>query len=200
MQDEGERWIKSMNKTIKFLILGLILTVLIVAILNYQSIMPRQREIIKPPPAILKLDGKEQVSGIGSYCWNGDLSSNGELNSLCADYVGPQTPDEPLPAISPFTAHLSLPIEEIPQELHFNVFRVTDDDEIKLDANGSRSWHIKEENLKQGIFSTLTPERESDINLSLEPGLYVLRVSPRWKEKGSVSYGFLLNVSKKTLI
>lgn len=168
--------------------------VLIVAIINFQSIMPRQREIIKPPPAILKLDGKEQVSGIGSYCWNGELSSNGVLSSLCADYVGPQTPDEPLPAISPFTAHLSLPLEEIPQELHINVFRVTDDDEIELGANGTRSWHIKEENLKQGISSTLTPKRESDINLSLELGLYVLGVSPSWKEKGSVSYGFFLEV------
>lgn len=177
-----------MNKKIKFVILGLLLAVLILAIINFQSIKPLQREIIKPPPAILKLDGKEQVSGIGSYCWNGVFSS------LCADYVGPQTPDEPLPAISPFTAHLSLPLEEIPQELHINVFRVTDDDEIELGANGSRSWHIKEENMQQGNYSTLTPERESDINLSLEPGLYILQVYPIWKEKGSVSYGFLLTV------
>lgn len=177
-----------MNKKIKFAILGLLLPVLILVIINFQSTIQKQGEIIKPPPAILKLDGNEQISGIGSYCWNGVFSS------LCADYAGLQTTDEPLPARSPFTAHLSLPLEELPQELHINVIRVTDDDEIELGTNGSRSWQIKGENMRQGNYSALTPERESDINLSLEPGLYVLEVYPIWKEKGSVSYGFLLNV------
>lgn len=184
-----KHWI-TMNKKIKFAIFGLILAVLILVIINFQSTILPHKEIIKPPPAILKLDGKEQISGIASYCWNGVFSS------VCADYAGLQTPDEPLPAISPFTAHLSLPLEEIPQELHVNVIRVKDDDEIELGANGSRSWHIKEENMQQGNYSTLTPERESDINLSLEPGLYILEVYPIWKEKGSVSYGFLLNVTE----
>lgn len=58
-----------MNKKIKYAILGLILAVLILIIINFQLHMPLQREIIKPPPAILKLDGKQQISGIGSYCW-----------------------------------------------------------------------------------------------------------------------------------
>jgi hypothetical protein len=176
-----------MNTKIKFLILGLILAVLILAIINFQSIMPRQREIIKPPPAILKLDGKEH-SGIGSYCWNEVFSS------VCADYEGIPTADEPLPAISPFTVHLSLAIKEPPQELQINVIRVTHDDKIKSYLNGSFMWLPKGENMQQRNYSTLTPERESDINLSLESGLYVLEVYPIWKEEGSVSYGFLLNV------
>lgn len=180
-----------MNKKLKFAISGLILAVLILLII---SSIQKQREIIQPPPAILKLDGKEQVSGIGSYCWNGVFSS------VCADYAGLHTPEEPLLARSPFTAHLSLPLEELPQELHFNVIRVTDDDEIKLDINGSRSWHIKGENMHEGNNSELPPEHEQDINLSLKPGLYVLKVSPIWKEKGSVSYGFLLNVRSICLI
>ncbi|MCE8428072.1 MAG: hypothetical protein J5U19_06780 [Candidatus Methanoperedens sp.] len=37
-------------------------------------------------------------------------------------------------------------------------------------------------------------EREQDIELSLEPGLYVLKTDARWKEKGNLSYGFLLEV------
>lgn len=37
-------------------------------------------------------------------------------------------------------------------------------------------------------------ERESDINLSLEPGLYVLSVFLEWKEQGDVLYGFLVQV------
>lgn len=43
-------------------------------------------------------------------------------------------------------------------------------------------------------YHNLTPKRESDINLSLESGLYILEINTIWKEKGSVSYGFLVNV------
>ncbi len=37
-------------------------------------------------------------------------------------------------------------------------------------------------------------ERESVINLSLEPGLYVMNVFVKWEGKGDVSYGFLVKV------
>jgi len=173
-----------MNKKIKFAIIGLILAVLILIIINFQI----DREIIKPPSAILKVDGKEQISGIGSYCWNE------AWKSVCADYIGIPTSDEPLPVSSPFTVHLSLPLNEPPQELQINVIRVTDDDKIKSSLNGSFIWQVKGENLQEGNYSNLAPESESDINLSLESGLYLLEVFPRWKEKGSVSYGFLLKV------
>jgi len=56
-------------------------------------------------------------------------------------------------------------------------------------------WHIKEENLHEWNYYNLTPERESEINLSLLPGIYILEAYPRWKEKGSVAYGFLANVN-----
>lgn len=130
-------WFRNMNKKIKFALLALILAVLILVIINFQSTIQLQREKIKPPPAILKLDGKQQVSGIGSYCWNG------LFNSVCADYAGIPTSDEPLPASSPFTVHLSLPLKEPPQELQINVFRVTDDDRIKSGLNGSFMWQVK---------------------------------------------------------
>jgi len=177
-----------MNKKIKFAIIGLILAVLILAIINFQLHMRLQREIIKPPSAILKADGKEQISGIGSYCWNEVTSS------VCADYMGIPTSDEPLPVSSPFTVHLSLPFKEPPQELQINVIRVTDNDKIKSRLNGSLLWQVRGENLYKGNYSNLTPESESNINLSLEPGLFVLKVYPSWKEKGSVSYGFLVEV------
>lgn len=173
-----------MNKIIKYAIIGLVLAVLILIIINFQL----DREIIKPPSAILKVDGKEQISGIGSYCWNE------AWKSVCADYIGIPTSDEPLPVSSPFTVHLSLPLKELPQELQINVIRVTDDDKIKSSLNGSFIWQVKGENMQEGNYSNLTPESDSDINLSLESGLYVLEVFPRWKEKGSVSYGFLLKV------
>jgi hypothetical protein len=172
-----------MNKKIKFTILGLILAVLILAIINFQLHVPLQREIIKPPSAILKVDGKEQISGIGSYCWN-EVSS-----SVCADYAGIPTIGEPLPANSTFTAHLNLPLKEPPQELQLKVVQVTNKDILETDAGNLQFWRSSD-----GKYIMLPLESEQDVNLSLEPGLYVLEVFPRWKEKGSVSYGFLLKV------
>jgi len=33
-----------------------------------------------------------------------------------------------------------------------------------------------------------------DINLSLDPGLYILNIFVNWEEKGDVLYGFLVQV------
>ncbi len=175
-----------MNKKIKYVISGLIIAILILMIMNFQSPLLQGGEIIKPPPALLKIDGKEQTSGIGSYCWSGFYSS------VCADAAGITTPEVPLPAKSPVsTAHLSLPISEPPLGLELNIIQVTDKDALELKVEGSRLWGFRE-----GKYIALPPESEQDINLSLEPGFYVLEVSTRWKEKGSVSYGFLLKCSK----
>ncbi|MDJ1423171.1 MAG: hypothetical protein M5U10_14810 [Candidatus Methanoperedens sp.] len=142
------------------------------------------QEKIEPPPAILKIDGKEQISGIGSYCWKGTW------NALCVDMIGIPTVQEPLIASSPFTAHLRLPLQEPPSELQFNIIQVTEQDELNLSARDWRWWNIWE---LQGKRLTPPLERESDIELSLEPGLYVLNIEA-WLEKGSVSYGFLVEV------
>lgn len=144
----------------------------------------------EPPNAILNINGTEQISGIGSYCW----SESGP--GACADMIGIITPKEPLAASSHFTAHLSLPLREPPQELHFNIIQAADYDEIKLAINGSRAWRLKESKIKVGNYPTLPLllESESDMNLSLEPGLYVLNVFARWKNKGDVTYGFLIEV------
>lgn len=173
-----------MNKWIKFGILGIIILIAIFIVINVH--LPYKE--IRPLPATLTIDGKEQISGIGSYCWEE------ALRGLCADMIGITTAKEPLPASSPFTAHLHLPLKEPPQELQLNAIQVMDDDKVKSGANGFRAWHIKEENPKEGSYSRLSLQRESDINLSLEPGVYVLEINAIWKEKGSVSYGFLLKV------
>lgn len=167
-----------MNMKIKFLILGFI-------ILIVTGVYLISQEEIEPPPAILKIDGKEQISGIGSYCWRGTW------NALCIDMTGPTTVQEPLIASSPFTANLTLPLQEPPYELRLNVFRVKDEDEFNLSARGGRWWNIGG---LQGEHFNLSLEQEQDIELSLEPGLYVLSVGAWWKEKGSASYGFLVEV------
>jgi hypothetical protein len=168
-----------MNKKIKFAIIGLLLAVLILIIINFQI----DREIIKPPPAILKIDGKEQISGIGSYCWMGTWKG------LCADMIGLPTAQEPLIASSPFSAHLRLPLQEPPYELRLNVVRVKDEDELNFSKPGWRWWKEREEKL-----FILSLEPEQDIELSLESGLYVLSIGAWWNEKGSASYGFLVEV------
>jgi hypothetical protein len=134
-----------------------------------------------PPPALLDINGNGQISEIGSYCW-----SEGDRGT-CADYIDIQTPKEPLITSPTYTAHLSLPLQEPPEDVQINIIRVTDEDELKEGTNRTRSWLFKD-----GNYTRLPAESETDINLSLEPGLYVLNVMARWKDKGSASYGFLL--------
>ena len=174
-----------MKTKIKFGIFGIIILILIFIIIVTYPPLPKE---IKPPPAILTIAGVEQISGIGSFCWR-ETWNDQTLKILCVDYDGIPTAQEPLPAISPFTIHLSLLPEEPPEELQLNIYQVTDKDEIELNSEVWRWWKYQE-----GKHVTLPLESEQDVNLSLEPGLYVLNVYPRWKEKGSVSYGFLLNV------
>ncbi|KAF5422749.1 MAG: hypothetical protein C5S44_04275 [Candidatus Methanocomedens sp.] len=136
-----------------------------------------------PPPALLEIDGNEQIAGIGDSCWKGEE---------CADTFSIITPAEPLLTRSPFTAHLRLPLQESPEELGFSAIRVTDDDALRNEAvNDFRAWRYG----LQGMNIQVPLERESDINLSLEPGLYVLKVFVKWEEKGDVSYGFLVQVN-----
>jgi len=140
-----------------------------------------------PPPALLKINGNEQTSGIGNNCWKVE----NETFSLCTDYAGIITPTEPLLTRSPFMAHLRLPLQEPPEELGYMARKVTDENELKSEANGARVWVFEG---SEGNWYKLPSERESDINLSLEPGLYVLNVGTKWKEKGSTTYGFLVQV------
>jgi len=141
-----------------------------------------------PLPAILKINGIEQTSGISSNCWKVE----NETYSICTDTIGIITPAEPLLIRSPFTAHLTLPIQEPPEELGFSTTRVTDDDELKATVNDVRAWRFEG---NRGNWYKLPSEREPDINLSLEPGLYVLNVGAKWKDIGSVTYGFLMQVN-----
>jgi hypothetical protein len=138
-----------------------------------------------PPPALLEIDGNEQTSGIGSNCWK----EENETYSLCEDKIGIITPAEPLVTMSPFTAHLTLPLQEPLEELGFGATRVTDDDELREVVNDIRAWRF------EGNWNKMPSERESDMNLSLEPGLYVLHVGAKWKDIGSVTYGFLVQVN-----
>jgi len=138
-----------------------------------------------PPPAVLEIDGNEQISGIGNNCWKAE----NETYIICADTFSINTPAEPLLTRSPFIAHLLLPLQEPPEELGFSAIRVTDEDALNEGVKG-----VWRDGL-QGMEIQVPLERESDINLSLEPGLYVLKVFVKWEEKGDVFYGFLVQVN-----
>ncbi len=166
-----------MNRKVKFSILAIVILIVI-------SVYLISQEKIEPPPAILKVDGKELISGIGSYCWKGTWKA------LCVDVIGIPTVQEPLIASSPFSANLRLPIQEPPSELQIDVIQVTEQDELNLSARGWRWWNTWD---LQGKRLTLPLVRESDMELSLEPGLYVLSIEA-WSEMGSANYGFLVEV------
>jgi hypothetical protein len=136
-----------------------------------------------PSPILLKINGNEQTGGFIASCWN----------SMCADAFSTNTPAEPLLTRSPFTVHLTLPLQEPPEKLGVIEAQVTDKNEIdpgKGAAYGHRAWNIEWTEWRSYNVSL---ESESDINLSLPPGLYVLTVDAHWK-KGSAAYGFLVQV------
>ena len=54
---------------------------------------------VKPPPAVLEVDGQEQISGIGSYCWSDPEEDVG----VCADTIGIIAPENPMDISASFT-------------------------------------------------------------------------------------------------
>lgn len=140
---------------------------------------------VKPPPAVLAVDGQEQVAGIGSYCWS-DLDQG---LSICADTIGIITPEQPLLVSPAFTAQFRLAPDGIPSELALRVIAVSPEDELVPVPSGTRAWPGAE-----GTQVTLPLKAEPEVDLALEPGLYVLYLFARWEALGDVSYGFLLEV------
>jgi len=139
-----------------------------------------------PPLATLVIAGKEQIAGLGSFCWR---KENGA--PFCSDTIGIPTAQEALPADSPFAARLRLVVEPPVTESQLSVRPVTVDDQVDSEARGLRWWRPKGEVREQ---FTLTLEDESIVELSLEPGLYVLSLFVRWQGWGDASYGFLVEV------
>jgi hypothetical protein len=143
-----------------------------------------------PAPARLEIAGAEQTAGIGTYCWTSPTVEGGGV-SACVDKAGLPTPQDPLIAASPITARLTLPLEDPPSQLHLSVFPAADENEVKMDGlpAGFRFWMPAE-----GVNQELALQTSQEINLELEPGLYVFYVFSVWEDKGDVSYGFLVEV------
>ena len=137
-----------------------------------------------PPEATLVINGQSQASGIGTYCWPG---VEGDV-SVCADMIGVPTPLEPLEAESPFLAQFEFPLAD-PSELQLLAVPVSAEDELEGPSGEYRWWEPK-----SGEPFPLPIETAPEIELSLEAGLYVLRIFARWEGVGDVLYGFLVEV------
>ena len=143
---------------------------------------------VEPPPAILEIDGREQVSGIGSYCWP-QLTGEQSDVIVCADAFAVITPEEPLVVSSPLTARFRLAMEEEPDRLFLQIAPASPEDELTKGNEGWRAWQGG-----QGESRELALLREPQTELDLAPGLYVLDLQAGWDERGDVSYGFLVRV------
>jgi hypothetical protein len=143
---------------------------------------------VEPPPAVLAIAGREQVSGIGTYCWSAPTGED-TGTAVCADMAGIPTVPEPLVVRAPFTATFRLAPEEMPDELALSVIPVTAEDELQEWPAGRRGWAFKE-----GERHSLPLEREPALELEPAPGLYVLNLAGRWQAWGDASYGFLVEV------
>jgi Tol biopolymer transport system component len=139
----------------------------------------------EPPTAILTIGDQRQPAGIGSYCWPDTTAGM----ALCLDKVGLPTASEPLQVSGPFVTQLSIPLSDKPDILSLTTIPVTYEEQMDLDAEGMRWWPPKP---GDSFDLPLAPPHQLELNL--EPGLYVLSVFAQWQDIGDVLYGFLVEV------
>lgn len=151
-------------------------------------LQPGTGEDGRPPVATLRVGEQEQVAGIGSYCWTDPGAGVG----VCADAIGLITPSEPLEVSSPAAATLDLGLELPPSRVVLRAIPVTAADAIDSGGAGpeGRAWRPT-----GGRQLPLDPARTSSLEISLDPGLYVLDLQASWANSNSASYGFLVQVT-----
>ena len=140
----------------------------------------------EPPAALLQIGGEEQISGISSYCWT---DPNAGL-ALCSDKVGIPTSPEPVVVDGPVVARFINPLTTPPDFLALSIIPVVPEDKMSTEFDGMYWWPP---NPSDQFDLPLNSPHE--IELSLDPGLYVLNVFAQWQEIGDVSYGFLVEVT-----
>lgn len=142
------------------------------------------------PLARLEIDGKVQLGYLGSYCWN----------RSCADGGAIGTSSVPLTTRSPLTAHLILPLQEPPDGVRVDAMFVSPPGSLYGHPSHDylyedhASWSYNAPGREQIDLGELSPKREQDIKLSLEPGYYVWTILAYWQEFGDVKYGFLVEI------
>lgn len=150
---------------------------------------PDTGEAGRPPAVTLRVGEQEQVAGTGSYCWTNPGTGVG----VCADAIGIITPSEPLEVSSPFEATLELGLEVPPSQVALRAIPVTASDAMDVGGPGSESQAWRPGGT--GRWLPLDPARSSSLEISLDPGLYVLDLQASWANSNSASYGFLVQVT-----
>ncbi|MEI7849026.1 MAG: WD40 repeat domain-containing protein [Chloroflexota bacterium] len=144
----------------------------------------------RPPEASLEISGKTQQAGIGSYCWSNGIAI--VTQTLCADGAGIPTAREPLIAENtPYTAIFHLPLESPPDSLTVSVMPA-----VKEVINGSKDQRLW--GTSQGWSGSLPLKKDNESTFQESPGLYVIQLDARWKDWGSVRYGFLVQVGHES--
>ncbi len=147
---------------------------------------PRLPAFPEPPLADLTIGEQHQTAGQGGYCWS-DKSGR----PSCRTMIGIPTAQEPLRTNSPFKADFRLRVEKPPSGLRLGIYPVKADDQRETRDRDIRWW--RPSGMLGGQLE-LPPERETTVELSLKPGLYVFEVFGRWPGMGNASYGFLVEV------
>ena len=147
-----------------------------------------------PPGATLTANGQTQAAGIGTYCWmtNGGKAST----STCAEQVGVPTAREPLVILdaSSFTGSFHLDNPTPPDSLILSVMPVTPASEISSSDAVHRLWRTGS---GWGAGLPLKTEIDYPFQAAGFPngnGLYLAELNARWKNAGSVTYGFLMQI------
>jgi hypothetical protein len=141
--------------------------------------------LTEPIPAIMQISDEQQISGVGSYCW----TAPGAEVGICADTIGIPTSPEPIAVESPFVARFINPLSTPLDSLTLSVTPLEQEDKLSEEPMGLYWWRPDS---GDQINKHLSPPHE--VELSLEPGLYLLNFFAKWQEFGDVSYGFLVEV------
>lgn len=139
-----------------------------------------------PPAARLEIGEQMQIARVGGYCW---------LRS-CAD--GGWISTSPTPLTLQSNVHLHLPLAEPPDNLSFSAMLVSPPGILQYDSlfEDRAEWTYEKPGRETLELDELRLQREQDIQLSLEPGYYVLTVFAAWEDYGDATFAFLIEVQK----
>ena len=147
-----------------------------------------------PPGATLTANGQTQEAGIGTYCWMTDAGN--ASTSTCAEQGGVLTAREPLVILdaTSFTGSFHLDNPTPPDSLNLSVMPVTPVSEISSSDESHRLWRTG-----SGWGAGLPLKTDIDYPFQAAGfvngnGLYLAELNARWKNAGSVTYGFLLQI------
>ena len=142
--------------------------------------------LTEPPPAVLQIGELEQESGISSYCW----TVPGEEHGVCADGIGFGTAPVPMMVEGSFAARFTNPLSADLDFVSLSIRHITLADKLPDEPGGMYWWRPESEDQ---ITKNPTPP-DYEVELTLEPGLYLLNYFANWEEFGDVTYSFLVEI------